>query len=90
MPSGVKNYFKEFYFYKDGNEETILNGSTETKGSTEGLPISSSFGSIGGEDIFSRNDIELIQESLNFSISGNFMNGDEFKYNLVLDIEKVY
>src|SRR5690554_899012 len=31
-PSNVKDYFDRFYFYKDGNEETIMNNATTSQG----------------------------------------------------------
>ncbi|WMM26785.1 hypothetical protein RBU61_08910 [Tissierella sp. MB52-C2] len=89
-PSDVKSYFKKFFFYKDGVEITILNGSTTTEGATKGLHISSDLGSISSKDLFYDNDLELIKGSLNFSISGNLMNGEDFEYNLVLVVKKVY
>lgn len=89
-PSGVKGYLKRFFFYKDGAEVTIFNGSTTMKGTTKGLHISSDLGSISSKDLFYDNDLELIKGSLNFSISGNLMNGEDFEYNLVLAVKKVY
>nr|WP_312576954.1 hypothetical protein [Sedimentibacter sp.] len=89
-PSNVKDYFEKFSFYKDGNEDTIMSNATKTEGTTEGLQISSELGSISGEDLFYGDDLELIKNSLNFSLSGKLMNGEGFEYNLVLVIKKAY
>lgn len=89
-PSDIKDYFYRFSFYKDGNEEIILNNATTTEGATEGLHISSKLGSISSEDLFYNDDLELIKESLDFSISGKLMNGEGFKYDLTLVVNKVY
>lgn len=89
-PSDVKDYYERFFFYKDGNEETIVNNATTTEGATEGLHISSELGSISSKNLFYNNDLELIKESLNFLISGKLMNGENFKYDLTLDVKKVY
>lgn len=89
-PSDIKDYFDRFFFYKDGKEDTILNNATTIEGTTEGQHISSELGSISSEDLFYGNDLELIKDSLNFSLSGKLMNGERFEYNLVLDIKKAY
>ncbi len=89
-PSDVKNYFERFFFYKDGNEETIFNNVTTTKNATSNLQISSELGSISSKDLFYSDDLELIKESLNFLISGKLVNGENFIYDLTLVIKKVY
>lgn len=89
-PSDVKDYFERFFFYKDGNEETILINATTTEGATEGLHISSELGSKSSENLFYNNDLGLIKESLNFMISGKLVNGEDFEYDLTLGVKKVY
>lgn len=89
-PSNVKDYFVRFYFYKDGNEETIMNNATTSQGITKGLNISSDLGSISSKDLFFANDLELIVGSLKFSISGNLIDGEDFEYDLSLIVKKVY
>lgn len=89
-PLDVKGYFERFFFYKDGNEETILNNATTTEGATEGLHISSELGSISSENLFYNNDLELIKGSLNFLINGELINGESFEYDLTLVVKKVY
>lgn len=89
-PLDVKDYFEKFFFYKDGNEETIFNNATTTEGASVGLHISSELGSISSENLFYNNDLELIKESLNFLISGKLMNGEGFEYDLTLVVKKVY
>lgn len=89
-PSNVKDYFVRFYFYKDGNEETIMNNATTSQGITKGLNISSDLGSISSKDLFFANDLELIIGSLNFSIGGNLIDGEDFEYDLSLIVKKVY
>lgn len=89
-PSDIKSYSDKFYFYKDGNEETIMNNATAVQGISKGLTIHSELGSISSEDLFFGNDLELILGSLNFSISGNLMNGEDFEHGLSLVVKKVY
>ncbi|HYE10698.1 MAG TPA: hypothetical protein VEF53_11015 [Patescibacteria group bacterium] len=86
----VKYYVTKFFFYKDGIETTILNNSQSIEGTTKGTHISPDMGSISSEDLFYGNDLELIKKSLNFSLSGIFMNGENFEYNVVLNVKKVY
>jgi hypothetical protein len=88
--SDVKYHVTKFFFYKDGIETTILNNSQIVEGTTKGTNISPDMGSISSEDLFYGNDLELIKKSLNFSLSGIFMNGEKFEYNLVLNINKAY
>lgn len=88
--SDVKYTITKFFFYKDGTETTILNNSQSIEGTTKGTHISPNMGSISSKDLFYGNDLELIKNSLNFSLSGNFMNGDNFEYNVVLDVKKAY
>lgn len=89
-PSDVKDYFERFFFYKDGNEETILSNATTTEGVNEGINISSELGSISSQNLFYDNDLELIKGSLNFLISGKLINGENFEYDLTLVVKKVY
>lgn len=89
-PSDVKDYFTKFFFYKDGDRSTILNNSTTMEGSKEGLLISPSLGEISSKDLFYGNDLELIKESLNFSLSGKLMDGESFEYNLTLNLKDIY
>ncbi|HZK33562.1 MAG TPA: hypothetical protein VFC60_03585 [Tissierellaceae bacterium] len=88
--SDVKHYFAKFFFYKDGDENTILNNSSTIEGATQGQRIHSELGSISSEDLFYGKDLELIKESLNFSLSGKLMNGESFKYNLTLNVKDAY
>lgn len=86
----VKYYVTKFFFYKDASETTILNNSQSIEGTTKGIYISPDMGSISSTDLFYGNDLELIKKSLNFSLSGIFMNGEEFEYNVVLNVKKAY
>ena len=88
--SDVKYYVTKFFFYKNGIETTILNNSQSIEGTTKGTHISPDMGSISSEDLFYGNDLELIKQSLNFTLSGIFMNGENFEYNVVLKAKKVY
>ncbi len=67
-----------------------MNNSTRVQGIAKGLNISSELGSISSEDLFFANDLELIKGSLNFSISGNLVDGEDFEYDLSLVVKKVY
>lgn len=89
-PSDVKYSATKFFFYKDGVKNTILNNSLIIEGTTKGIPIKKDLGSISSKDLFYGDDLLQIKNSLNFSISVIFMNGENFEYNLVLDVKKVY
>lgn len=89
-PSDVKYSATKFFFYKDGAENTILNNSQRIEGTTKGTHIQQDIGSTSSKDLFYGDDLEQIKKSLNFSVSGLFMNGENFEYNLVLDVKKVY
>ena len=88
--SDVKHCITKFFFYKDWIETTILSSSESIEGTSKGTHISSDMGSISSKNLFYGNDLELIKKSLNFSLSGIFMNGEKFEYNIVLDVKKVY
>ena len=47
-------------------------------------------GSISSKELFYGSDLAQIYRSLNFSVSGFFMNGEKFEYDIVLDVEKAY
>lgn len=89
-PSDVKYSDTKFFFYKDGVENTILNNSQSIEGTTKGTHIQQDMGSISSKDLFYGDDLEQIKKSLIFSVSGILMNGENFEYNLVLDVKKVY
>lgn len=88
--SDVKYSATKFFFYKDGVENTILNNSESIEGFTKGTHIQQDMGSISSEDLFYDDDLKQIKKSLNFSVSGTLMNGENFEYNLVLDVKKAY
>jgi len=93
-PSDVKYSATKFFFYKDGVENIILNNivsiETTTKGTPKGTTIQQDMGSISSKDLFYGDNLEQIKKSLNFSVSGVLMNGENFEYNLVLDVKKAY
>lgn len=89
-PSDVKYSDTKFFFYKDGVENTILNNSQSIEGTTKGTHIQQDMGSISSKDLFYGDDLEQIKKSLIFSVSGILMNGENFEYNLVLNVKKVY
>jgi hypothetical protein len=89
-PLNVKYCVTKFFFDKDGVESTILNNSESNEGTTKGTKISPDMGSISSEKLFYGNDLEQINKSLNLSISGLFMSGEKFEYNVALDVEKAY
>lgn len=89
-PSNVKYSKTKFFFYKNGIENTILSNSQNIEGSIEGTPIQKNLGSTSSENLFYNDDLEQIKNSLNFSVSGNLINEENFEYHLVLDIKKVY
>ncbi len=89
-PLDVKSCVTKFFYYKDGVEDTILSNSESVEGSTKGSIISTDMGSISSENLFYSNNLEQVIKSLNLSITGFFMNGEKFEYNVVLDVEKAY
>jgi len=90
QPSNIKNYITKFFFYREGVATTVLSNSGNVEGTTKGLRISSDMGSISSKDLFYDNDLEQVKKSLNFLVSGTFINGEKFEYSVVLDVEKVY
>lgn len=89
-PPDVKYSSTKFYFYKDGAENAILNNAQSIEGTTKGTQIKQDMGAISSKDLFFGDDLEQIKKSLNFSINGTFTNGENFEYNLVLDVKKEY
>ena len=89
-PSDVKAYAEKFFFEKEGIEEGGLTNSSTIEGKTEGTEIDSELGAISSEDLFYGDDLEWIKESLKFSLTGKFMNGEKFDYKLDLLVEKAY
>lgn len=89
-PSNIKESSEKFFFDKDGKEDAILSNATTVEGSNKGTQISSELGTISSEDLFYGNDLELIKDSLKFSLSGKLMNGESFEYKLDLVVKKAY
>jgi hypothetical protein len=89
-PSDVKYSVTKFFFYKDGAENTILDNSQIIEVTTKGTHIQQDMGAISSKNLFYGDDLEQIKKSLNFSVSGIFMDGENFKYNLVLNVKKAY
>lgn len=89
-PTDVKDYNEKFFFYEGKEENIILNNSSTTEGTTEGQNLPVELGLISSEDLFHGNNLDLIKKSLNFSLSGKFINGKKFEYNLVLDVKQAY
>lgn len=52
------------------------------------MHIPPDIGSISSKELFYSNDLDLVKNSLTFSFDGEFMNGENFEYNLVLDVKK--
>lgn len=88
--SGVKEYNTRLYYYKDGDEVTISSNSASIEGSDDGMHIQSNLGSSSSKDLFYDNDLELMIKSLNFTITGTYITGENFEYKAVLDVKKVY
>ena len=88
--SDVKYSVTKFYFYKDGAETVIQNNVVSIEGTSEGENISPDMGSSSSTTLFNAEDWSLIKKSLNFSLSGLFMNGESFEYNIVLEVKEVY
>lgn len=67
--SYIKDYFMKFFYYKDGNEEVILNDTSTVKDAVKGVHIPSELGSVSSKKLF-YDDLDLIKKSLSFSLSG--------------------
>ncbi len=67
--SYIKDYFMKFFYYKDGNEEVILNDTSTVKDAVKGVHITSELGSVSSKKLF-YDDLDLIKKSLSFSLSG--------------------
>lgn len=89
-PTNVKEYLGKYLFEKDGQEDAILSHAGTIERDSLGIEISSELGEISSEDLFYESDLELIKESLKFSLSGKLLNGEKFEYQLDLNVNKVY
>jgi len=67
--SYIKDYFMKFFYYKDGNEEVILNETSTVKDAVKSVHITSELGSVSSKKLF-YDDLDLIKKSLSFSLSG--------------------
>lgn len=90
--SGVKNYMTEFYFFMDGVKSTINNNIVSIEGSNDGTNISRDLGAVSAETLFSADVWDKITKTgpLYFSLSGAFMNGASFEYNIVVNITDIF
>lgn len=80
----VKEYVETFFYDKDREKTVIIKSGSIVEGeknNTEMITIS-------GENLFHDNDFELIKDSLSFSLNGKLMNGEDFDYQLTLDVQK--
>ena len=90
--SGVRSYRTEFYFYLNGDKTVINSSIVSIEGSEEGISISPDLGTTSSEKMFNKEVWGIITETeaLHFSLSGTFMNGETFEYNLTLNVNEVY
>lgn len=86
----VKKSSARFYFIKDGVETTIQENMDIINGSYKGMEIQQDTGSSSSKDLFQGKDLELIEESLYFSLIGNFMNDKNFQYTIPLKVKRVH
>ena len=87
--SGIKDFSTEFYFYLDGDKTVINSSSASIEGSEEGMIVNSNMGSTYSETLFSPEVWDTIFESLHFALSGTFINGETFEYNITLNVTEI-
>jgi len=90
QPANVLSYSEKFYFFMDGGEENVIqNNIASIEGSAEGISIDANLGSTTAEKIFNAEVWDMLINSLNFTLSGIFVNGERFEYSIVLDVKEV-
>lgn len=85
----VKDYFLKFFFYKNKNEDIILDNGGTMQSKNKGLLVPGRLGEISSKNLFTENDLKSIEQSLMFSLNGTLMNGKVFEYYIKLDVKKV-
>ncbi len=88
----VKEYVETFFFYNEkGDETVILRNSATITGAPNGQSINTDTGSISSEELFyGSGDLDSAKQSLNFSLSGKLIDGENFEYKLPLDVQQAY
>lgn len=91
----VSTYKKEFYYYEDGDKATIrsfifklITDADDER--TIGEEIGKDLGSNSSKNLFKYADLQAIIDTLHFNLSGNFINGEYFEYNIDIDVKQVY
>ncbi|MDR2650370.1 MAG: hypothetical protein LBB94_11745 [Clostridiales bacterium] len=85
----IKYYSTEFYYYKDNLKIILHSDIVSTNATVDGLNVSTELGYGSSEKLYISENINIIKNSLNFSLSGAFINGESFEYNIVLDVKEV-
>ena len=90
-PANVLSYSEKFYFYMDDGEQNVFQNNTAgIEGSAEGISINPNMGTTTAEKIFSHAEVwDLLINSLNFTLSGTFVNGENFAYHIVLEVNEI-
>jgi hypothetical protein len=88
-PTDIKNYATKFYFTMNGAENIIQSSEGVTTG-TQAIGISPDLGSTSAAGIQSAEAWDALKNSLQFSINGTTMNGDNFTYQIPINVKEVF
>lgn len=66
----------------------MLTNAASIQGSDEGMSVQPDVGSSSSKDLFPSDDLGLIKETLNFTLTGTFVNGESFEYVSVLNVRR--
>lgn len=87
--AGVKEYNTRFYYHKDNEEITIQSNYDSIQGSDEGMCVQPDLGSSSSKELFYGDNLDFI-ESLEFSITGVYVNEEKFEYRIPVNVTKIY
>jgi len=88
-PAKVEFYTTQYYFLLDGVKYTFNSDTVIMAGSHEGIDIDASMGSIRADELFDAHTWDIIKNSLQFSLSGRLVTGEDFEYNIDLEVTRV-
>jgi hypothetical protein len=90
-PANVVLYSEKFFFYMDdGSENAIQNNIVSIEGAEEGISINPNTGTTTAEKILNADVWDMLINSLNFTLSGTFVSGENFEYHIVLDVNEIF
>jgi len=90
-PQNIKSYTEKYYFYLNSVETDICSTTGMDERSEGGLIIAPGTSSTSAEKLFNSDeiwDIVTAPGALHFSLSGTFVNGETFAYDIVLSVNE--